>query len=312
MTASRTRARVVATIAAVLCLVAGAGTVVGEGKAPTPPVLRPDVAQVGAFSKVAVLFLENRSYGEVIGSPHAPYLNRLARSGALATHYYALGHPSLPNYLALTTGSTLGITSDCNTCDTEGTTLGTQLDHARIPWRGYFEAIPSAGYNGAGSGNYTKHYNPFAYSERIADRPSGRAHVVSFAGLRHDLATHGLPRFSWIAPDLVHDGHNGSVAASDRYLARLAPKVLRALGPRGVLFVTWDEGHGVVGPAGGHVALIAAGRGVRHGAKVATPSNHYALLATIESGLRLPALGHAADQSTPLLSGLLGSPRPSR
>ncbi len=305
------RTRRVALIAAALCLlIAAVHPIAGEGQPRTAPVLRADAARIAPFTKVAVVFLENRSYGDVIGRPQASYINRLARRGALATRYYALAHPSLPNYFALTTGSTLDITSDCNSCDTERTTLATQLDHARIPWRAYFQAIPHPGYDGRGGGNYTKHYNPFAYSERTADGPSGRRHVVSFARLRHDLATHRLPRLSWIAPDLANDGHNGSVGASDRYLAHVAPSVLRALGPRGVLFVTWDEGHGVAGPAGGHIALIAAGGGARHGVSVATASTHYSLLATLESGLRLPALGHAADTSTPLLTGLLQPPRP--
>jgi hypothetical protein len=51
-------------------------------------------------------------------------------------------------------------------------------------------------------------------------------------------------RFAWIAPDLVHDGHYASLRVSDRYLSRLVPRVLRALGPRGVLFLTWDEAAG--------------------------------------------------------------------
>ena len=302
--------RVLAIAAALCALVAAAHPMPGKGEPRTPPAPRADASRIAPFTKVAVLFLENRSYGDVIGSARAPYINRLARRGALATRYYGVAHPSLPNYLALTTGSTLNITSDCNSCDTERTTLATQLDHARIPWRAYFQAIPHAGYDGRGGGNYTKHYNPFAYSERTADGPSGRRHVVSFDALRRDLATHGLPRFSWIAPDLANDGHNGSVNASDRYLSRVGPRLLRALGPRGVLFLTWDEGHGVAGPAGGHIALIAAGGGARHGVRVATPSTHYSLLATIESGLRLPALGHAADSSTPLLTGMLRPPAP--
>jgi hypothetical protein len=196
--------------------------------------------------------------------------------------------------------------------DTAAPTLPGQLQAAGVPWSAYFEGIPRPGFAGLGVGDYSKHYNPFAYSEQVGEGTIARTHVFGFDVLQRDLRARALPRFSWITPDLLHDGHNGSVGASDRYLASFAPQVLRALGPRGVLFVTWDEGHGVVGPAGGHIALIAAGGGVRHGAKVATPSNHYALLATLESGLRLPALGHAADHSTPLLSGLLGSPRPGR
>jgi hypothetical protein len=106
-----------------------------------------------------------------------------------------------------------------------------------------------------------------------------------------------------------HDGHSSSLRAADRFAAQLVPQILRALGPHGVLFVTWDEGarsdwSGVDGTrGGGHVALIAAGGDARRGATTAVPANHYALLRTIEAGFGLPLLGHAA--SAPLLSGLL-------
>jgi phosphatidylinositol-3-phosphatase len=263
-----------------------------------------DRPSVPRLSKVAVLFLENHGYDQVIGSKQAPFLNRLARRGALATNYYAVAHPSLPNYLALTTGSTDGVTSDCNSCDTSTPTLAGQLQSAHIPWRAYFEGIPAPGFEGRGFLDYTKHYNPFAYSEQIGDG-TARSHVVGFGSLSHDLRRGLLPRFSWIAPDLLHDGHNASVRASDRFVARLVPRVVRALGPHGVLFVTWDEAQGVVGPRGGHVALIATGPGARHHVRLSTPADHYSLLATLEAGLRLSPLGEAGAPSTHPLAGLL-------
>src|SRR5487761_233591 len=68
------------------------------------------------FSHIFVIVMENEEYGSVIGNPRAPYINQLAASYGLATHYYAVGHPSVPNYLALIAGSTLGVTSDCTGC----------------------------------------------------------------------------------------------------------------------------------------------------------------------------------------------------
>lgn len=267
--------------------------------------LRADSTHVPRFSKVAVLFLENHGFRQVIGAPDAPFLNRLAQHGALATRYYAIGHPSLPNYLALMTGSTQGVRSDCNVCENDASSLPGQLQSAHIPWRAYFEGIPARGFAGAGVGDYSKHYNPFAYDEHVGEGAVARAHVVGFGALRHDLRIAALPRFSWITPDLLHDGHNGSVRASDRFLSHLVPRVERALGPRGVLFITWDEAQGVVGPDGGRVALIATGPGARRHGRLAIRANHYSLLATLEAGLRLPALGQAAASSTPLLTGLL-------
>jgi hypothetical protein len=281
--------RVVLFVAAmIVCLVAACAD---GSHAPTVP----------RFSKVAVLFLENRGYHDVIGSPDAPFLNRLARHGALETRYYALGHPSLPNYLALITGSTQGVTSDCNTCEVNAASLPGELDTAHIAWRAYFEGIPRAGFAGNGVGAYSKHYNPFAYAEQTSEGATARRHVVGFDVLRRDLRAGSLPRFSWITPDLLHDGHNGSLLQSDRFVARLVPRVVHALGPHGVLFVTWDEAHGLTRPRGGRVALIATGPGARHGVRVGASADHLSLLATLEAGLRLPSLGAGGTPLTELL-----------
>jgi phosphatidylinositol-3-phosphatase len=260
---------------------------------------------------VALLVLENRSYDEVIGSPDAPYLNSLARRYALATRYYAIGHPSLPNYIALIGGSTFEIRSDCGGCDTEAQSLVGQLDRAGLSWKAYFEDLTSSRRPGPSTALYDPHYNPFVYYERIRSSAFGRSRVVDFDELRSDLRLGRLPRFSWIAPGVLHDGHSSSLRAADRYAAWLVPQILHALGPRGVLYVTWDEGarsdssgvHGTRG--GGHVALIAAGGDARRGVTTAVWANHYALLRTIEAGFGLSPLGHAAAPSTPLLTGLL-------
>jgi len=262
--------------------------------------------RVPHFRKVAVLLLENHGYSQIIGSPQAPYLNKLANRGALATDYYAIGHPSLPNYLALTTGSTQGVTSDCNSCENTAPSLPGQLDAAHISWKAYFQSIPAPGFAGNGVGSYSKHYNPFAYSEQVGEGAIARRHEVDFRALRHDLSRHSLPRFSWITPNLLNDGHNASIRASDRFASRLVPRIVRALGPDGVLFVTWDEAQGVTGPAGGHVALIATGPGARHHVRTDGPVDHYSLLATLEGGLGLARLGHAATASVSPLVALLG------
>jgi hypothetical protein len=258
-----------------------------------------------------VMVLENRSYGQVIGSPDAPYLNRLARQNALATRYYGISHPSLPNYVALTGGSRFEITSDCSTCDTSATNLVGQLESAGISWKAYFEGLTSSLRPGPITAAYNPHYNPFVYYDSVRGNSSLASRVVGFGQLGQDLRSGSLPRFSWIAPGVLHDGHNGSLRQADAYAARLVPEVLHALGPGGVLYLTWDEGAaadraGVAGtPGGGHVVLIAAGGGARHGVTSSVPANHYALLRTIEHRFGLPALGQAAAPTTPVLSQLL-------
>jgi phosphatidylinositol-3-phosphatase len=261
-------------------------------------------------ARVALLVLENRSYEQVIGSPRAPYLNRLARTGALETRAYALAHPSLPNYIALTGGSTHAIRHDCSSCQTRAPNLVDQLNQAGISWRGYFQGIPSTGSLAIRRGDYSAHYNPFTYYARTRSRDVTQDRIVSFTQLHQDLAAGALPRFSWIAPDLAHDGHNRSLRTTDRYARVLVPRVLHALGRRGLLYVTWDEGRrsdtrGLHGHGGGRVALIAAGPLARRHAASRTPVDQYALLRSLEAGFGLDALGHAGDASTPLLTGLV-------
>ena len=261
--------------------------------------------------RVAVMVLENRSYEQVIGSPRAPFLNRLARRYALATNYYALAHPSLPNYVAMTGGETYGILSDCNTCDTEHHNLLNQLDSAGVSWRAYFQGLSHRAPLIDRTAMYDPHYDPFAYYERVEADDRARDRIGDFADLHRDLTLNRRRRFSWIAPDVRNDGHNGSLAQADRFAAQLIPAVIRALGPRGVLYLLWDEGpnsdhRGVGGSAGGgRVALIAAGGAARRGARSPVPANHYSLLRTIEANLGVPALRKASLPSTPLLTGFL-------
>jgi hypothetical protein len=162
--------------------------------------------------------------------------------------------------------------------------------------------------------SYDPHYDPFAYFERVKGNEGALDRIGDFADLRRDLTRNRLRRFSWIAPDVFHDGHNGSLARADRFAASLVPAVVRALGPRGVLYLLWDEGpnsdlRGVGGSSGGgRVALIAAGGAARRGARTSVPANHYALLRTLEANLGVPALRRASLSSTPLLTGLLQAP----
>ena len=193
-------------------------------------------------SHVIVIVLENAEYGEVIGNDTAPYANSLARRYGLATRSYAVAHPSLPNYLALTGGSTHGVSSDCTDCEVSGTSIVDQLEASAISWRAYLEDAPGPCFRGAEAGGYAKKHNPFIYYRAIADSPSRCAKLVGFARLARDLRSGTLPTYAWITPNLCDDGHDCGVAAADRFLARTVPSLLRELGPHGLLLITWDEG----------------------------------------------------------------------
>jgi hypothetical protein len=295
-------------LAALLLLPTGCA---GESRA-LPIQTRPSpVARAGAGppAHIAVIVMENEEYGDIIGSRSAPYITSLAHRYGLASGMYAITHPSLPNYLALTGGSTFGIDSDCTDCRVGATSLVDQLAAAHLSWRAYMEDLPRPCFTGASAGDYAKKHDPFAYYTRVTHDRARCANIVPLARLAADERAGALPRFAWITPSLCHDMHDCSVSTGDRFLAGLVPRLLRALGPRGLLFLTFDEGSSDDGccrlASGGHIVTIVAGGGARVHARLATPTDHYSVLQTIEDLLGLKRLRGAGCACTPSLQPLL-------
>src|SRR5437763_10460801 len=296
----------VAAIAAAL-LAAGCGSA-----SPGKPLALPVLAASSPSSHVVTIAMENKEYGDVIGSGEAPYTNRLARRDGLATRSYGVRHPSLPNYLALTGGSTFGITSDCTYCHVAGRNIVDELAAGRLSWKAYMEDMPRPCFQGASSGGYAKRHDPFMYYDDVAGDPARCRRVVPYTTLATDLRRGRLPTYTWISPNLCDDTHDCSVRTGDRFLAHLVPALLRALGPPGFLVLTWDEGtssSGCCGGAqGGHIATIVAGPDVRRGARASAPVDHYGVLRTIERALGLPAFRRAGDPASGTLDGLFTHP----
>ncbi len=253
--------------------------------------------------------MENAESDEVLGNASAPYINSLAARYALASESYAISHPSLPNYLALTSGTTAGISSDCTDCRVRTRNIVDQLDAAGLTWKAYLEDVPGPCFSGAGAGGYAKKHNPFAYYTDVADVPARCRRLVGFGQLAADLRRGRLPMFVWITPNLCDAGHDCGVPGGDRFLARTVPALMRELGPHGLLLVTWDEGitdRGCCRGAahGGRVLTLVIGPDVRRGARLRAPVDHYGVLATIEQVLGVPPLGHAAEPANGSLSAL--------
>ena len=269
----------------------------------------PKARVVGRVAHIAVIAMENHEYGSIIGSRSAPYVNGVAKRYALALNMYAVSHPSLPNYLALVGGSTFGISSDCTGCEVHASSLPDQLAGAGISWKAYMEGVPRSCFTGASAGDYAKKHDPFVYFTSVVRAPSRCGRVVPFDRLATDERSGTLPQFVWISPNLCHDMHDCSVATGDRFLSVVVPPLLQALGPRGLLFLTWDEGLSDSGccrlATGGHVVTIVAGPEARPGAVLNMPTDHYSVLQTIEDLLGLPRLRGAACACTPSLRPLL-------
>ncbi|HVH64598.1 MAG TPA: alkaline phosphatase family protein [Candidatus Acidoferrum sp.] len=278
----------------------------GSHPAPPPPAPpAPPAAGVPAFSHIFVIVMENTEYGGVIGSGAAPYINSLANTYGLATNYYGASHPSLPNYLALTAGSTFGIASDCTTCFVNATNIADQVEASGRSWKAYMEDMPSPCFTGPWSGNYAMKHDPFMYYDDIRNNPARcAAHVVPFTQFWGDMSSGYVPNFVWITPNMCNDMHDCAVATGDAWLRNVVPTITASAAFRngGVLFITWDEGSTSAGCCGdswgGHIATLVISPRSINGFRSGVAENHYSLLRTIEDGFRLGHLNAAGWSST--------------
>jgi len=261
---------------------------------PTPiptPAAQPQPSPSPAPTHVFVIVMENRSYAEVAGNG---YVAQLAAQFGVATDYHGIAHPSLPNYLALTSGSTWGITDDGFHALPAGG-LGSELTAAGIDWRAYMEGMTRGCFNSPYP--YALKHDPFAYYGAACP-----PQVVPFSQFAADMSG-AVPRFVWITPDLCHDGHDCSTAVAATWLAQTVPLILAtsAWQNNGLLLITWDEGED---SANSVLTLVIQPKPLIH--QSSRPYDHYSLLATIEDELGVPRLG-AAVQANPM-SDLLATP----
>jgi len=239
------------------------------------------------YDHVVWVVMENHAYSQIIGSADAPYVNKLGAHCGLAANFKAVAHPSLPNYIAMTSGGTQGIKND----------LGPSAHKLDVPsifsqagtggWRSLEESMPS-NCELRNPGKYAVRHNPAAYYTNI------RADCG-----KQDVPLRSTPdlsaRFTFVTPNLCNDTHACSVKTGDTWLQGFLPKVFSSKeykAGRTAVFLTWDEDDD---SSGNHIATVVAAPSVRRGTKSSTAFTHYSLLRTTEKllGLR-PLLGKAA------------------
>ena len=242
-------------------------------------------AAVPRPSRTVVVMFENHAYNEVIGNPQAPYINALAREGALFTASYAVSHPSEPNYLALFSGSTHGVTSDQCPTTFRAPNLASDLIRAGLSFAGYSEGLPAPGSQACAFGGYARKHVPwtdFSNVPQAVNQPFSRFPLGGYTQ---------LPTVSFVIPNLCHDMHDCPVGTGDAWLhAHLRGYVQWAMTHDGLLIVTWDEDDG---GHSNHIPTIFVGQEVRQG-RYGKPIDHYNVLRTIEQAYGLPYRGQAA------------------
>jgi acid phosphatase len=239
---------------------------------------------VPRFAHIVVAVVENHAYSQIVGAGQGPFLSSLATSGAVLTQSYAISHPSEPNYLALFSGSTQGLSNDSCPHTYTGPNLGTALLSAGRTFIGYSESLPSVGFTGCASGPYVRKHNPWV------DFPALPSTVNQpMTAFPDDFTT--LPSVSFVVPNLDDDMHDGSVSQGDHWLrTHLGEYASWATSHDSLLIVTADEddnGHD------NRIPTIVVGAHVRP-APAADRTDHYGLLRTLLDSLSLPPFGQAA------------------
>lgn len=320
----RTRIPIVVVLSSLVALLAG-----GVAAAPAA------ASQFPHYDHVFTLVEENHGFDQIIGNPAAPTINNLAAAYGYASQYYGVTHPSGPNYVAMLGGGTFGVASDNPywLFDVRQPSLMSQLDKAGLSWKGYFQGMPYAGYQGYcypvrclgvpdSDTLYIAKHNGMVYFDSIRSNPAERAKMQPLDRLGKDLAEGTVPNFSYIMPDECTDMHgappvcidsgdpgdvddNQLVSTADSFVAKTVGQITNSrvwASGNNAIVITFDEGDGgdntgcCGSTSGGGRALtvVVTNHGPRH-AVDATSYNHYSLLSTVEHAFGVGCLAAACD-----------------
>ncbi len=244
------------------------------------------------FDRVFIIVLENQDAADVLKDP---YMNALARRGAYLANYHGVSHPSYPNYLALTGGSTFGMTDDKQS-NLDASSVADLLEAKELSWSLYAQDYPGTASNcftGDSSGLYARKHAPFLSYLPVISGKRCALHVSDGSGLAHPL-----PNYSFYAPNLKNDGHDTGVAyASDWLKGFLEPLLARPELTGTLVVVTFDE---CAGASDNPIYTVFLGAMVREGKTDSTAYNHYNLLRTIEDNFQLGTLGREDSKASPI------------
>lgn len=244
------------------------------------------------WEHVVWIWFENKDFRSVVGPGRAPFINRtLIPSCGLATNYHALAHPSLPNYIAATSGLTGdALRPFADNCNAVGPCrIDVPSIYGQAPsWGAYAQSMrrPCAR---RFTGDYAARHNPAVYYRELADCD---LHAVNLRSLARDLDADTLPAFTTITPNMCHSMHDCSVRIGDAWLRRMVRRLTASAAyQRGTMaiVVTFDESE----DGGNHVPTLIVSPSTLPGTRSSARFTHYSLLRTTEEMLGLPLLGHA-------------------
>ena len=284
-------------LSALLFAAGEAGSIAQAGTNAAPQITLPlPAGRTAQFGHVILVIEENHKYSDVIDNRDMSYLNSLANQYGLVANYYGNTHPSIGNYMMLTTGTI--ITNDSHYKDTVSEdNIVRQLLAAGKTWKSYAEDLPSIGYTGSGKHSYVARHNPFSFFSDVRANHIQIQNLMPFTQFSKDLANNQLPDFAFIVPNQKHNAHDGSLAEADTWLHNnIAPLVSNAIFQKdGLLIIVFDEAddsdsaHG-----GGHAAMVIVSPIAKKNYRSETFYQHESTLRLILEGLGVKNLPGAA------------------
>jgi phospholipase C len=289
------------------------------------------------FQHVFIIMMENTSYTSLIGNSNARWINFAAQTYGLATSYFGVSHPSQPNYIAATSGSTNGVTND-NDTTINVPNIVDQIEASGRTWKAYMQSFSLCVTpldHACGNQLYERKHDPFVSYKDVQNNPARMANIVDFSQFASDLASNNVPDYSWISPDQCTDMHGRGgtdpktdpcnfanvqqlIATGDAFLSSTVSAIMNSQAWNGnsVIFITWDEsdfpfsdtsGCCDANPGGGHVVMLTISHSDHSARTSSVAYNHYSMLSTIEGGWQLGCLAFTCDTANvPQMSDLVG------
>jgi phosphatidylinositol-3-phosphatase len=294
---------------------------------------------VPSFDHVFVIMMENTGYDSLIGNSNAPFINGLAANNGLALHYFGVTHPSQPNYIAATSGSTNGVAND-NDTTINVPNIVDQVEGSGRTWKAYMQSLSLCVTkldHACGDQLYERKHNPFVSYQDVQSSPARMANIVDFSQLSSDLASGSVANYVWISPDQCHDMHGrstagdcnfgnvqGLISTGDSFLSNAVGAITSSTTwetSNSLMIITWDEsdftnggfqGFGddrgccdsVPGQGGGHVVTLVLSSTNGSVRRSGVAFNHYSMLSTVQRAWHLGCLAFTCDAPTvrPMIS----------
>ncbi|KIJ40541.1 hypothetical protein M422DRAFT_49092 [Sphaerobolus stellatus SS14] len=265
------------------------------------------------FNRFIQIWLENTNFAVANSSA---VFQTLAQQGITMTNYFALTHPSEPNYVAAVGGDFFGMADDnLYMIPSNISTIVDLLEERRISWASYQESMPTDGFTGFSFASenylntsaapltlYWRKHNPLIIYNSVADIPSRAARHRNFNDFAVDINHHALPQWMFVTPNIENDAHDTNVDFAGQFLQYwLFPllKDVRFNGPDTLILLTFDENGS--SSINNNIFSLLLGNAVPKELRGTTDSTyftHYSSLSTVQNNWGLGSLGRGDTNKT--------------